>query len=78
MTLDEYRRQEGVTVSDLADAIGVTGPHRIRTVYRYLSQERTPALPVIRRIAEFTQGKVTFEDFLPTRAKRPTKEVAHV
>ncbi|WP_264780567.1 helix-turn-helix domain-containing protein [Gluconobacter frateurii] len=77
MTLDEYRRQEGVTVSDLADAIGVTGRHRIRTVYRYLTQERTPALPVIRRIAEFTNGQVTFEDFLPARAKRPTKEPAH-
>lgn len=69
MTLDEYRRQEGVTVSDLADAIGVTGPHRIRTVYRYLKHERTPALPVIQRISEFTAGKVTFNDFLP--AKEP-------
>jgi transcriptional regulator with XRE-family HTH domain len=70
MTLDEYRRQEGVTVSELADAIGVTGPHRIRTVYRYLKHERTPALSVIRRISEFTDGKVAFDDFLAARAKR--------
>lgn len=67
MTLAEYRRRKGMTVSEIADAIGVTGTHRIRTVYRYLKHERTPALTVIRRITDFTKGEVTFEDFLPSK-----------
>lgn len=64
MTLDEYRKAEALSVSSLADLIGVTGKHKVRTVHRYLRHERVPALPVIQRITQVTNGRVTFDDFI--------------
>lgn len=62
MTLDEFRISEDLSVSSLADLIGVTGKHKVRTVYRYLRHQRTPSLAVARRIIQATQGKVTLDD----------------
>lgn len=37
------------------------------TVTRLLRGERSPSLSLIQRIREATEGKVSFDDFLPAR-----------
>jgi len=76
MTLDEYRTQQKISVSDLADRIGVSGEHKVRTVYRYLRHERIPGLGLLKAIEDATGGQVTIRDFpsSPVRIERPARE----
>lgn len=60
MTLDEFRRAHGWSVSELAKKLGL---HDARSAQRYLSGARMPRPDVMRRIIDVTEGKVGPADF---------------
>lgn len=63
MKLAEYLKAKNVHVKDFAETIGVKQP----TVTRYALGHRTPRPKHMVKIIEATDGKVTANDFVPTR-----------
>lgn len=71
MKLREYRRRRGLTLSELAESIGVTEG----AASRYETGTRRPRPGIIARIHRTTRGLVTANDFFePTRIS-PTAPV---
>lgn len=63
MTLDAFRSKHSLSLAQLAQRLGLTGPHAIRTVHRYVRHERIPDLFTLRQIEEKTGGAVTIQDW---------------
>jgi len=60
MTLDEFRRERGWSIAELARELAL---HDARSAQRYLAGQRIPRPEVMRRIVSLTQGKVGPADF---------------
>ncbi len=76
MTLDEWRRREGLTYVALGRRLGLEPTSNpTQRCARYCALTRMPSRAVIRRIAEVTNGEVTDADFpvgpLPLPASSP-------
>jgi len=62
MKLSEYRKSAGLTLGQLAEAIGVSD----MAIGRYERGERIPKHKVMVQIAKITDGAVTANDFHET------------
>ena len=65
MTLDRFLASQEITRAAFAARIGVS---RV-TLQRYLAGDRFPRPDVLRRIATVTEGAVTANDFIASRAR---------
>jgi len=59
MTLEEWRKQQGLTQAELADRLGLESR---QSVYRY-EKGQLPRRTMLNKIKELTDGKVTANDF---------------
>jgi len=59
MKFREWMSESTASPTDAAEAIGVS----IRTIYRYLSEERIPDPKEMLLLHAFTEGQVTANDF---------------
>lgn len=64
MQLEDWLKENEVSVPDFAKKIGVKG---VRSVYRYINNERIPEKEVMGRILEATKGEVTANSFYEQR-----------
>lgn len=60
VTLDEYLRDNNVSVEAFASMVGVSR----MSVYRWINRDSFPKLVQLRRIVEVTHGKVSADSFL--------------
>lgn len=60
MTLDEYRKEKGLTYNDIAAAIGLGNP---MTVMRYCKGQRIPKPDMMKKIYDFSGGAVAPSDY---------------
>ena len=60
MTLDEFRRERGWSIAELARELHL---HDARSVQRYIARLRIPRPEVMARIVSLTEGKVGPADF---------------
>ena len=65
MELAQWLTERGIRPEGFAVRIGVS----TTSVYRYLSGDRLPEPPILRRIAEATVGAVRPDDFILAPAK---------
>lgn len=65
MTLSEFQKTNGLTLVALAARLGMP----VTTVHGYLSGNRKPALEVLARIEEATDGAVKPGDLRPDLAQ---------
>ena len=66
MKLETWVKSNGVSVTNLATLIGVSG---YRTAQRYITGERIPRPEVMEKIHEITEGQVTANDFYASTPK---------
>jgi len=59
MKLSAWMSKNNVKPEAAATELGVS----VRTLYRYMADERVPDKPTMRRIRKFTLGEVTANDF---------------
>lgn len=64
MKLKTYRKQQGLSRAKVAEALGVTGV----TVWRWETGRMFPSAPVMKRIAKWSGGQVTPNDFVGVSA----------
>jgi DNA-binding XRE family transcriptional regulator len=64
--LKEYRQRAGLSVSDLAEKVGVSR----QSIFRIEAGDQTPSLDLVSRITRATGGKVTANDFLRSLSLR--------
>ncbi|WP_157132904.1 helix-turn-helix domain-containing protein [Komagataeibacter oboediens] len=69
MTLDEYKKQHGLTYQRLAELLEISGNSGARTVQRYAEGSRFPAPVMLDKIRTMTDGAVTPNDFVDQHAK---------
>lgn len=60
MKLKEWLESNEISVADFAKKIGVKG---VRSVYRYIDEDRIPEKPVMKKIKKITNGEVTADSF---------------
>lgn len=60
MKLKEWLETKEISVPEFAKMIGVKG---VRSVYRYIDEERIPEKEVMKRIKKATKGVVTADSF---------------
>lgn len=60
LTLDDYLRENNVSVEAFASAVGVSR----MSVYRWRNREAFPKPVQLHRIVEVTRGKVSADSFL--------------
>lgn len=59
MNLKQYRQEQGMTAKELGDMLGVTA----QTIFKWECGCRAPKATRIKQIQEWSQGKVTINDF---------------
>ena len=64
MKLKTYRKQLGLSREKVAAALGVTGV----TVWRWETGRMVPSPPVLKKIAKWSAGAVTPNDFMGVTA----------
>jgi transcriptional regulator with XRE-family HTH domain len=67
MLLQNYRTKHKLTLSDMAETLGLSNG---RTIQRYESGERFPMHHIIEKIKSATNGAVTYDDFAAIRQGR--------
>jgi transcriptional regulator with XRE-family HTH domain len=70
MTLEDWRRQNRITMTQLAGMLGIGGSNPGRTVHRYITGERIPDRAMMREIERVTSSAVTDDDFPLQTIKR--------
>lgn len=64
MKLDDFLNESGMSVAVFAKQIGLED---VRSIYRYINEERIPKRQTMMRISQVTGGKVTADDFYNIR-----------
>jgi transcriptional regulator with XRE-family HTH domain len=59
MTLEQYIKNNGLTDRAFAELANITP----RSVWNYRNGHRMPAVPIMQRITQITNGQVTANDF---------------
>ena len=60
MKLREYLIKNNLTELNFAEILGCKQP----TVSRYVNDKRSPTQTMMKKIEEFTEGTVTYKDFI--------------
>lgn len=72
--LEAFRLRKGLTLSKLAEGLGIKHPH----LHRIMRGLGDPSAALVRRIVAFTGGEVTAEDMLRTGMYAPGTDVNDV
>ena len=59
MKLEEWKNKKGISNTELSKALNIT----VTAVVRYLKGQRIPEANIMKRIFEFTKGRVQPNDF---------------
>jgi hypothetical protein len=71
--LEEWMKQNMLVCEDVATAIGCDHTTIVRLIHKPgKRQTRNPSFELIRKIADFTGGKVTANDFVDDTPPSPT------
>ena len=64
-TLQQWLDEKEMKVAEFAAATSLSD----KSIYKYLSGERTPRPKTARRIKDFTGGEITLNSFIPAEAR---------
>lgn len=67
MHLAEWRKSQGLTLSDAAARLGIADANPARTLQRFETGERRPSATVVSSIEAATAGAVTAQDMHDVR-----------